>query len=255
MSRCRTDLRIVRDALALADEIGVFAASQRLHMTHRTLYRWRDERAAQGRDWPTNDDIAAWDAAEDARAAVRARWVDYKKRRYRMGGRTMIDAIGTIRRLHALMALGHTGVSIGAEVGLTASRISQLSRGHHCANGVLQVTAERVRRVYDDLSMTRPDGWQAERMRRMARRNGWAPPLAWTDIDDPDDVPKGIRREPVRGVDPVVVERLLAGETVPSTRAEKDEAMRRWKAWGRSEKSLCEIHGWKDGRYGRGDAA
>ena len=44
---------------------------------------------------------------------------------------------------------------------------------------------------------TRPDGPRADRARHTARINGWPPPLAWDDIDDPDETPTG--HEPRRG--------------------------------------------------------
>ena len=47
----------------------------------------------------------------------------------------------------------------------------------------------------------------------------------------------------------MTVERLLDGQRVPSTVAEKHEAMAQWLAAGRSERSLCALHGWKEGRY------
>lgn len=46
-----------------------------------------------------------------------------------------------------------------------------------------------------------------------------------------------------------VVERLLDGEHVDSTPAEKTEALRRWLETGGSERAFCRMHGWKHGRY------
>lgn len=89
-----------------------------------------------------------------------------------------------------------------------------------------------------------------------AQSAGWPSLLAWDDLDDPAEKAPATRLHVARDdVDPVVVDRLLAGQNVESTRAEKDEAMRRWRAMGRSERSLCALHGWKDARYGREDAA
>ena len=86
---------------------------------------------------------------------------------------------------------------------------------------------------------------------------GYAPPLAWDDIDDPTEMPRGlVNSRDDDGIDPVVVDRLLAGERVRSTNAEKVEAMRRWTREGGSEKALCDMHGWRAGRYvTREDAA
>ena len=77
----------------------------------------------------------------------------------------------------------------------------------------------------------------ASRTKAHALRQGFAPPLAWTNIDDPDEQPNlgGVDDQ----IDPVVVDRLLHLERVVSTRAEKVEAMRQWLAMGRSQRSLC----------------
>lgn len=170
-------------------------------------------------------------------------------KRYRMGQTPRLtDPTPTHRRLQALQALGHSGKAIGAVVG----HEQEWARYILNSERITTTTATKVARAFDELCMTVPEGHSADRIRREARVKGWLPPLAWDDIDDVTERP---RRE--RGhvspddLDPVAVERLLAGERIRATRAEKDEAMRRWKAMGRSERSLCEIQGWKDARYGR----
>jgi hypothetical protein len=51
--------------------------------------------------------------------------------------------------------------------------------------------------VYERLSMTLPpetttaEKCDATRSRGIARRNGWLPPLAWNNIDDPSERPDG----------------------------------------------------------------
>jgi hypothetical protein len=147
------------------------------------------------------------------------------------------------RRVHALLRLGWTHAALRAEVGTDTSH---LARGSY-----QQMTAKRWRLVaamYEELCMTPgPSDTTATR----ARAAGFAPPLAWTEIDDPDARPLGFNRRSGHpgDIDPVVVDRLLAGERVPSSRAEKEEAMRRWVAAGRSARSLAAIHQWNDGRY------
>jgi hypothetical protein len=49
--------------------------------------------------------------------------------------------------------------------------------------------AEAILALYDDLSMTPADGPGAWRALSDARKHGWAPPLAWDDIDDPNETP------------------------------------------------------------------
>lgn len=168
----------------------------------------------------------------------------WRKRYVRGVDRLYIDATGTIRRIRALMALGWRYRDIDNLAGY------QTSRASWAHNLVVQQrvhidTAERVARIYDELSMSRGP---SNRLRNLAAKNGWAPPLAWDDIDDPAEQPKlGGNRDDQ--IDRVIVDRLLAGERVASSSAEKVEAMRRWLATGGSERSLCRMHGWKDGRY------
>lgn len=161
-----------------------------------------------------------------------------------------IPALGTQRRLRALVALGHTFARIGEGLGITAAAAHAAAKRDRIY--VRATTAAKVDALFEAWSMTLPptttsiDRKNAAYARTVARRNGWAPPLAWDNIDT-DEVPHAVIEH--EDLDQVVVERLLAGERIPSTPAEKHEAMRRWLAAGRSERSLCLVHGWKESRY------
>jgi hypothetical protein len=170
-------------------------------------------------------------------------------KRYRMGQTPkLIDPTGTIRRLQALACLGYGGKQIGEQVAKNLEWSRKLIRSQQITTTNAQLVAD----LYDRLSMTPATHPLAGRIRRDSAEKGWAPPLAWDDdsIDDPSARPYG-GRDRRDGVDEVVVERLLAGDHVRATKAEKDEAMRRWVAMGNSRASLARMHGWKDGRYGR----
>ena len=92
-------------------------------------------------------------------------------------------------------------------------------------------------------------GRYAKRTRNLAARSGYAPPLAWDDIDN-DPEPPAVNHGD--DIDPVVVMRLLEGRRITATKAEKVAALERWVRDGGSERELCEIHGWKAGRYTAG---
>lgn len=162
----------------------------------------------------------------------------------------IVSATGTRRRIEALMWLGWSGHVIGQRLGMTGNNVTRIRQ----SETLTSTMAGRVARLFDELCMTLPTGnvQAITNVRNIARRRGYLPPLAWDDIDH-DPEPARAERDGLKHeqVDHIVVERLLAGERIHATRAEKDEAMRRWKAMGRSERSLCEIHGWKDARYGR----
>jgi hypothetical protein len=148
----------------------------------------------------------------------------------------------TRTRVYSLMAIGHRQVDMPINPG-----------GHWRTRAYITVeTARNVREFYAAHEFTiGPRTHTASR----ARNAGHLPPLSW---DDPGTLawPSSDRRTWARAKapkvdvpDPVVVERLLAGLQVRSTRAEKDEAMRRWLAAGRSQRSLCAMHGWAENRY------
>ena len=115
-------------------------------------------------------------------------------------------------------------------------------------------TAALVRRVYDEMSMTLPAHKYVNRQRMIAAAKGWSVPMAWDDdtIDDPAAKPHNPKPKPDtkrQQLDEAVVIRVLSGEKLPTTVAERREILRRWLASGRSEKELCTIQGWRGGSY------
>lgn len=105
----------------------------------------------------------------------------------------LIPSIGTIRRIEALQCMGWSQAEIGRRMGgVTAQAISQTKRSATIAAG----RARAFRELYDELSMTPgPDA----KTRAWAAKKGYAPPLAWDDIDDPDSTPDV--GEPAHGAD------------------------------------------------------
>lgn len=173
----------------------------------------------------------------------------------------LVSAVGTLRRLQALATLGWsiTAIHAAAEelgVDLTLSVIRYVLR--RLDPRVRVRTRDAVTTVYDHLSMRLPEPGRAVSLTRgQASKRGYLPPLAWDDIDDPNEVPEGWeyaapRRENQhnrRATDPVVVMRLLEGERVPSTPEERSAAMEQWIADGGSRNELASWHGWKPERY------
>lgn len=114
-----------------------------------------------------------------------------------------VPAIGTVRRLQGMAALGHSLYSISRETGLDYAHVCRIARG---ARGmVLATTAHAVADLYERWSGVPGDN---DEVREEARQQGWAPPLAWAepdDVDDPNQIdnpearPQGIgpeRRQP-----------------------------------------------------------
>lgn len=100
-----------------------------------------------------------------------------------------IDGTGTVRRLRALVALGHSMQDLAARLPLHQEATRRVIRGG--TDGVSGLLARATRDLYEELSTVRPDGPFSDRTRRMAASRGWVPPLAWDEgtIDDPDAKP------------------------------------------------------------------
>lgn len=181
-------------------------------------------------------------------AARKRKWNNYLTL---VGTPATVPSIGTVRRIQALQALGWTHAQIADAADLTVECIrSPICRG----TNVYRSTAEGVAEAYDALAMkVAPDSRNARWCRTFARRKGWPPPLAWDDIDDPNEVPRGLKVE--RGhlresFDHVIVERVLGGEfNLPTTTAEKAEVCRSWVARGGQISDLAALTGWRTDRY------
>ena len=171
-----------------------------------------------------------------------------KRNRYLafVGEPATVPALGLVRRIQALEALGWPLTAVARESGVPEKT---LRNPFHRGESVTRATFDAVAAAYERMCMTvPPQTGYYKRAADRARRLGYAAPLAWDNIDDPDEQPQVTPRDPHQ-IDEAVVELLVAGTRIPSTRAEKEAAMARWLASGRSEAALCSIHGWRPGRY------
>lgn len=161
-----------------------------------------------------------------AHANARAR----RRRQLRAYGRWQavhVPAVGTQRRLQALVAIGWSQSKLAAHIGTSQANIwNFLFRG---APTVRRDTHERVARLYAELWNTAPEhgGWRSlnayNRSRNYAAARGWLPPAAWDDIDT-DPEPPAVDRDPDY-VDDAAVELAIAGHQVPLTAAERCAAV------------------------------
>lgn len=96
-----------------------------------------------------------------------------------------IDATPSVRRVQALMTIGHPQHAIAAAAGTPTNRVRLLATGQTVMR---QMLADKIETAWQTLRDT-PGG--STRARNMAARLGWAPPIAWDDdtIDDPDAIP------------------------------------------------------------------
>lgn len=105
-----------------------------------------------------------------------------------------IDAVVVHRMIHALMAIGWSCSEIDRERGVRVGTTQSLLGNQ----GTTPRTQDEVYRWYEKLSARTPtprDRYEKSmvtRTKTLAQRNGWAPPLAWDDILDPDELPQGV---------------------------------------------------------------
>lgn len=155
-------------------------------------------------------------------ATCRSRTKAYS-RRYdklrRLGYHMHIDGTVTRRKMRALQAIGYTLTEMGRRIGRHQQSLSDTLHGDA---PVHRTTARLIDELYTELHMTPAVGPVAERTRKMAARLGYAPPLAWDDIDN-DELPADMKRCK-RGLHALVGENLNSrGECKPCKNAYQRE--------------------------------
>jgi hypothetical protein len=148
-----------------------------------------------------------------------------------------VDATGTRRRAQALAAVGWS----------LAEQARQLGRdtcNHTKTLQATQVTARVARTVatlYDQLAyQPPPPGWVTTRTVRWAARQGFHPPAAWDDIDNPAEQPNLGAPDDDQS-DPIAVELALAGKRRFATLnpADRLAVYHRLRAAGAGDGTIC----------------
>lgn len=121
-----------------------------------------------------------------------------------------VRALGTIRRLQALHAIGWSTPTLAALLGRTPRNL----RLTMARERVTVATDRAVAELFEDLWDRRPDTADllAEATRAEALMRGWVPPLGWDDIDS-DETPPVVPNDP-GDIDEIAVERALARDGV-----------------------------------------
>lgn len=109
--------------------------------------------------------------------------------------RAYIPALGTHRRLQALVAAGWPVAELARRLGKTRENLGPIVN-ESGGGKVAMFLADQVRHLYAELQSQRPEdhgvpAHYAERARRMAASKGWLQPAYWDDdeFDNPDFVP------------------------------------------------------------------
>lgn len=106
----------------------------------------------------------------------------------------IVTPFGLGRRIRALAALGWPVSYLARETGLDKEPLRRLRDGIP-QQYVQAHVRDAILAAYDRLQMrgpeihTTPDRRAVSRALNTARKNRWAPPLAWDNIDDPYEVP------------------------------------------------------------------
>lgn len=147
-----------------------------------------------------------------------------RNRHYRRG---FVPKVGAVRRLRALMAIGHSAGQIAAATGgqLSAQALSNVL--YQKGEWVTHFKHHVICNAYRQLA-TRPGNnpWTLGK----ARAAGWPSPLAWDEnIDDPDATPGSWPTAELAGIDEIAVARaiLRPGSAAGLTREERLEIIRR----------------------------
>ena len=109
--------------------------------------------------------------------------------------RAYIPALGTHRRLHALIAAGWHIAELARRLGKDRENLGPIV--NQTGGGqVAMFLADQVKHLYAELENQRPEDHgvspaYAARARRMAAARGWLPPAYWDDdeLENPDFVP------------------------------------------------------------------
>lgn len=93
------------------------------------------------------------------------------------------------RKIQALAAIGYTLTWTATQLGITPQSLANILHDYKPNAGRVQRrTWDAIAALYDHHHMI---PGPSQRARNIAKRNGWAPPLAWDDIDDLDEQPSG----------------------------------------------------------------
>lgn len=152
-----------------------------------------------------------------------------------LAGGARTSSLGAVRRLQSLVALGWSQQKLADRLGILPANFTAVILGRRAL--ITAATDTAARALYDELSMQLPPQDTAgqrgsvTRAQRQAKRNGWAPPLAWddADFDDPDGRPATVDSNAAvdQVLDEAAILRRMAGDRVPLTPAERREVARR----------------------------
>jgi len=107
---------------------------------------------------------------------------------------SLVPSTGARRRLQAMMYRGFTGAWIYDHCGVDPKTLKRIRTGE--TETIQKKTHDAIVSALNETLLTEdPEGYQADRTREEALRNGYLPYGIWDDIDDPDCVPDNLYAE------------------------------------------------------------
>lgn len=166
-----------------------------------------------------------------------------------------VTDIGIIRRARALATLGWSTREIADVAGVHFSAIERLWYHSGDRYYIRSAVRDGVVLAFNELAMRTPSWtrWSSRIINR-SKVAGWASPLAWDDMDDPTERPKGTTGRdvlPQGSIDHALIELVITGSTKPRklTTEEAAECVRRLKARGLSTHQIERDYGFNTERY------
>lgn len=151
---------------------------------------------------------------------------------------------GMIRRIQALIWLGHTCRQIADKAGVHQESVTESLTVTRTSTMRMR---EAIAAAYTDLCMTVvPDSRFSARAKNRARREGWAPPLAWDCIDDPSEQPvmeREVAKIRTDYIDEAAVLRRMDGDRVKLNALEQAEVVHRMRRQGHTEHHIETVTG------------
>lgn len=157
----------------------------------------------------------------------------------RWQGRHYVDARGARRRVQALMTLGWSQSEIARRLGMSQNQLWEIAERLEV---ITEGVAERVAELYEELWNVRPvPTTRGERVSvshalGRAKRLGYAPPMAWDDIDLDEGPQTGIEVD----VDDARVALAVDGVRVELTTREREEVVRELNARGLLDTAIAQ---------------
>lgn len=151
----------------------------------------------------------------------------------------LVPSTGTVRRLRALVAIGYTESFLSSRLGMQVGNFNNLILGER--ERVTAATFGATSRLFSELWAVPASGRGVKGARTLARKRRWVGPLAWDDIDDPDERPdvKGASADG-SAVDDIAIDLAVAGQAVKLSPVELREAVRRLHAMRWSDALIAE---------------